>query len=78
MDTQCLDLDLHRSDLRFAGARIAEPRRSLVSWRGPKVVRSQRSKKRLLVRELVQGLRLWQHEVTAPGAEDAGPVCRRP
>ena len=26
MDTQCLDLDLHRLDLRFAGARLAEPR----------------------------------------------------
>jgi ParB family chromosome partitioning protein len=26
MDTQCLDLDLHRLDLRFAGARVAEPR----------------------------------------------------
>src|SRR6516165_2528120 len=26
MNTQCLDLDLHRLDLRFAGARVAEPR----------------------------------------------------
>jgi ParB family transcriptional regulator, chromosome partitioning protein len=26
MSTQCLDLDLHRLDLRFAGARLAEPR----------------------------------------------------
>jgi ParB family transcriptional regulator, chromosome partitioning protein len=26
MDAQCLDLDLHRLDLRFAGARVAEPR----------------------------------------------------
>jgi len=25
MNTQCLDLDLHRLDLRFAGARVAEP-----------------------------------------------------
>jgi hypothetical protein len=35
MDTQCLDLDLHRSDLRFAGARIAEPRavEHIARWR---------------------------------------------
>src|SRR5499427_8344710 len=26
MNAQCLDLDLHRLDLRFAGARVAEPR----------------------------------------------------
>jgi len=26
MNTQCLDLDLHRLDLRFAGARLVEPR----------------------------------------------------
>ena len=26
MNTHCLDLDLHRLDLRFAGARVAEPR----------------------------------------------------
>jgi hypothetical protein len=26
MNTQCLDLDLHRLDLRFAGARVVEPR----------------------------------------------------
>src|SRR5215475_10307533 len=26
MNTQCLALDLHRLDLRFAGARVAEPR----------------------------------------------------
>ena len=26
MSAQCLDLDLHRLDLRFAGARVAEPR----------------------------------------------------
>jgi ParB-like nuclease domain len=26
MNTQCLDLDLHRLDLRFVGARVAEPR----------------------------------------------------
>ena len=25
MNTHCLDLDLHRLDLRFAGARVAEP-----------------------------------------------------
>jgi hypothetical protein len=38
MNTQCLDLDLHRLDLRFAGARAAEPRAvgpgvpALASW----------------------------------------------
>jgi len=26
MNTHCLDLDLHRLDLRFAGARVVEPR----------------------------------------------------
>jgi hypothetical protein len=26
MDTPCLDLDLHRLELRFAGARLVEPR----------------------------------------------------
>jgi len=26
MNAPCLDLDLHRLDLRFAGARVAEPR----------------------------------------------------
>jgi hypothetical protein len=26
MDSQCLDLDLHRLELRFAGARLVEPR----------------------------------------------------
>jgi ParB family transcriptional regulator, chromosome partitioning protein len=25
MDTQCLDLDLHRLELRFTGARLVEP-----------------------------------------------------
>ena len=30
MNAPCLDLDLHRLDLRFAGARVAEPR--AVEW----------------------------------------------